>query len=193
MPITHQKNGMAVWAWCALIAWAHGFRDDDVTLLQHKASPSPGETAGDMTEVIQAMLRVKRECRDSTSQCLSALVEGRHQIWPHVVAEIGPEFTEYPPRGFLSDFARANLNATGCVGKSVAFVHVWKAAGWGVIYNFKKITSDFYWGTDFQHGCADWGSPTTFTFVREPLERFVSGYAQMELLAGKTAREQTCF
>ena len=133
-----------------------------------------------MAQVIQAMLRVKSECGHSTPQCLSALVESRHQIWPHVVAEIGPGFTEYPPSGFFGDFARASLTATGCDGKSVAFVHVWKAAGWGVIENFRKITSNFYWGADFEHGCADWGSPTTFTFVREPLERFVSGYAQME-------------
>lgn len=173
-------------ALCALVAWAYAGRDDDVTLLQHKGSP-PGapQTEGDMAEVTQAMLRVRSECRNSTAQCLPALVEARHQIWPHVLAEIGPEFGEYPPHGFTSDFARANLNATGCAGKSLAFLHVWKAAGWGIIYNFQKITSNFYWGTDFEHGCADWGSPSTFTFVREPLRRFISGYAQLEPLAGK--------
>ena len=38
-------------------------------------------------DLVQVMRRVKEECRASTPDCLPALTEARHRVWPYVQAE----------------------------------------------------------------------------------------------------------
>jgi len=70
----------------------------------------------------------------------------------------------------------------------MVYMHVWKAAGYSVMENLKSISSaykvvdsfedDFNWCENIN--LESMKQRTVFTFVREPLGRFISGYAEID-------------
>lgn len=79
-----------------------------------------------------------------------------------------------------------NVDSMGKLGsKTLAFRHVFKAGGLNIHANLQRITTDFKM-TIWHELCQEYSDPTnltTFTFVRHPIDRFISGYAEIEFLA----------
>ncbi|CAK9005285.1 unnamed protein product [Durusdinium trenchii] len=176
-----------------LLVVATTSRDDVAMLQQSRKDIEPSglqTTQADSLEDMALgplMLKVKEECLSSTQQCLPALIEARHRVWPYVQAELGKEIKPYEPSSFSADFASAWLKDEVCHGKTFFLLHVWKAVGWGGIENLQQLMGGnverHNLGGDLHpYDCQNVSHPSTFTFVRDPLTRFISGYAQLEQL-----------
>ena len=124
------------------------------------------------------------ECPQSTEQCLSSLTDLRLAVWPHVQEETGWSGPAWLPSGLDSE------QATGDVGcseyKTMYYRHIWKSAGHSVFENLEQISSNFRQeGLSYSEFCAafhtaDSKQHVAFTFVRDPISRFISGYAEIE-------------
>mmetsp|Transcript_1312 Transcript_1312/g.2930 ORF Transcript_1312/g.2930 Transcript_1312/m.2930 type:complete len:345 (-) Transcript_1312:63-1097(-) len=150
--------------------------------------PDRGHFANEtLTELAQQLVRAKRECLSATVDCLPALKQVRYRVWPFVRTLIPVRARPLEPTDFHPQVLKAQVTC-GATNRSLIFQHTWKAAGWAIMENLRSISSEYseqramednYRWCD-QLANVDRAHSHVFTFVREPLERFVSGFAEIE-------------
>ena len=131
------------------------------------------------------LLEVRKECFRATSSCLPVLDKLRLAVWPHVQAEINGSFSPWMPGWNSEPLFDADCQPGGVsrTGTKMAFRHIFKAAGFTTIANLQQVTTGFgpqayldlcnaFHSTDLKH--------RAFTFVRDPISRFISGYSEID-------------
>eukprot|EP00435_Cladocopium_sp_Y103_P070897 s34_g36.t1 len=138
-----------------------------------------------LTELVQQLVRAKRECLSATVDCLPALKQVRYRVWPFVQTLIPVRSRPLEPTDFHPQVLKAKVTC-GETNRSLIFQHTWKAAGWAIMENLRGISpseqramEDNYRWCD-QLADVDRAHSHVFTFVREPLARFMSGFAEIE-------------
>ena len=131
------------------------------------------------------LLEVRKECLGATSSCLPVLEKLRLAAWPHVQAETNVTSTPWMPGWSLEPLSDQDAQVSGVSrkGTKLAFRHIFKAAGFTAYANLQQVTTGFrsqayvdlcnaFHSTDKRH--------RAFTFVRDPISRFISGYGEIE-------------
>ena len=143
---------------------------------------------GQSQKLAALLLEVRKECLRATSSCLPVLETLRLAVWPHVQAEINGSLSPWMP-GWNLEPLRGILAQAGGVsgmGTKMAFRHIFKAAGDTIFANLQGVTTDFK-QQDYQELCNAFHSTDlkhiAFTFVRDPISRFISGYSEIEYRA----------
>ena len=128
------------------------------------------------------LLEARKECLQTSEACPTVLEKIGWTVWPHVQALTNCSSTwslPAPP----SDVG----SVTSPSGARIFFRHNLKAAGLNTFANLQRIGTDFTraWYEDEckAYHMTDPESRKAFTFVREPISRFLSGYAELEYAA----------
>lgn len=159
-----------------------------LALADSHGGPDGGHFANEtLTELAQQLVRAKRECLSATVDCLPALKQVRYRVWPFVRRLIPVRTRPLEPTDFHPQVLKAQVPC-GATNRSLIFQHTWKAAGWAIMENLRSISSEYSEQRameDNYRWCdqlpeVDRAHSRVFTFVREPLERFVSGFAEIE-------------
>ena len=140
---------------------------------------------GQSQKLAALLLEVRKECLRATSSCLPVLETLRLAVWPHVQAETNGSLTPWMPGWNLEPIFDADAQASGVsrLGTKMAFRHIFKAAGFTAYANLQQVTTGLrpqsylelcnaFHSTDLKH--------RAFTFVRDPISRFISGYSEIE-------------
>ena len=134
------------------------------------------------------LLDIRKECLGATSSCLPALEKLRLVAWPHVQAEANITFRPWMPGWNLAPLGDILAQAGGVSrkGTKMAFRHIFKAAGDTAFANLQQVTTGFAQQT-YSQLCNAFHSTgqkhRAFTFVRDPISRFISGYGEIEYRA----------
>eukprot|EP00435_Cladocopium_sp_Y103_P024637 s1118_g6.t1 len=141
-----------------------------------------------LQQLARKLLHAKKACLRSGLDCLPLLKQIRYRVWPFVRNLLGPQYQGFDPVDFHPQVAKAQLRCSARDDHSMVYMHVWKAAGYSLMENLRSIGSnyeavdsfedDFNWCENID--LANLKRRTTFTFVREPLSRFISGYAEID-------------
>eukprot|EP00438_Fugacium_kawagutii_P014599 Skav226992 [mRNA] locus=scaffold2341:266761:269571:+ [translate_table: standard] len=139
-----------------------------------------------------------KECLKSSIECLPALKQVRYRVWPYVQEQIGWPHKAWEPQDFHPQVAKVQMDCMGQANYTLYLMHVWKAAGWATMENLKAIgkdyvevpslqdtglrlpQADYNWCEQLDLDSVSSKRRSTFTFVREPLSRLISGYAEIE-------------
>eukprot|EP00438_Fugacium_kawagutii_P002108 Skav218458 [mRNA] locus=scaffold538:473779:477985:- [translate_table: standard] len=156
---------------------------DVVDLLQ---SSSPRQRSS-LPELAAKLLEAKELCLQSSTDCLPTLKQIRHRVWPYVQDLLGSEYEGFEPVDFHPQVAKASMTCGG-ENQTLVYMHLWKAAGYSVMENLKSVgetyevmnsfEDDYNWCEELK--LDELSRPKTFTFVRDPLKRFISGYAEID-------------
>lgn len=137
-------------------------------------------------QLAQKLLDLKGACRNATEDCLPLLRVVRSTVWPRVNLLTGLD-NEPEVNAFRADVALARLRGR-CQNfpHAMGFINVWKSGTDESIEKLKNISSSYHPMRNNATFCQmlDEVNPTQrsiVTFVEEPLGRFISGYAQMEV------------
>ena len=140
---------------------------------------------GQSQKLAALLLEVRKECLRATSSCLPVLETLRLAVWPHVQAETNGSLSPWMPGWNLEPIFDADAQASGVsrLWTKMAFRHIFKAAGFTAYANLQQVTTGLrpqsylelcnaFHSTDLKH--------RAFTFVRDPISRFISGYAEID-------------
>lgn len=103
-----------------------------------------------LQELARKLLQAKQECLRSGLDCLPTLKQIRYRVWPFVQSLLGKQYQGFDPVDFHPQVAK-------------------------VVDSFED---DFNWCENINLDSMK--HRTVFTFVREPLGRFISGYAEID-------------
>ncbi|CAE7528872.1 unnamed protein product [Symbiodinium natans] len=132
--------------------------------------------------------RTRRDCLKGHVGCLPALTKLRRAIWPRIRAEIAWQGAPFWPREIDGEEFIGELHGPCTGAQSVYYRHVWKAAGQTIFRNLERMSTPILQaGLRYPEFCKDFQADRSmkkpgisFTFVRDPLSRFFSGYAEIE-------------
>lgn len=141
-----------------------------------------------LQELARKLLQAKQECLRSGLDCLPTLKQIRYRVWPFVQSLLGKQYQGFDPVDFHPQVAKAQMRCSAEDNHNMVYMHVWKAAGYSVMENLKAIGSNYEVVDSFEddfNWCENINLDsmkhrTVFTFVREPLGRFISGYAEID-------------
>ena len=128
--------------------------------------------------------RASEECPKATERCLSSLTDLRLHVWPYVQEETNWSGWAWLPEGMDSEQAIGDVSCFE--EKAMYYRHIWKSAGHSVFENLEKVSTNFSQeGLSYAQFCERYNSVdgkdhVGFTFVRHPIARFISGYAEIE-------------
>jgi len=128
--------------------------------------------------------RAGEECPKATERCLSSLTDLRLHVWPYVQEETNWSGSAWLPEGMDSEQAIGDVSCFE--EKAMYYRHIWKSAGHSVFENLEKVSTNFSQdGLSYAQFCERYNSVdgkdhVGFTFVRHPIARFISGYAEIE-------------
>eukprot|EP00438_Fugacium_kawagutii_P008507 Skav210959 [mRNA] locus=scaffold713:358424:359458:+ [translate_table: standard] len=168
-------------------------------LATFQAAPIPEECAVEQSFLLQVgiqvdresqkladlLLEVRKECLRATSFCLPVLEKLRWAVWPHVQAEMNVSSGPWMPGWNLEPLSDVDTQRVGVsrAGTKMGLRHIFKAAGFTACSNLQKVTTGFrpqaylelcnsFHSTNLRH--------RAFTFVRNPISRFLSGYVEID-------------
>ena len=197
-PINAMCSCHALWLTLALFlsAAASESCDGDVSQMLQKSAVAKGAITHlpldefEHTQLAQKLLDLKGACRNATEDCLPLLRVVRSTVWPRVNSLTGLE-NEPEVNAFRADVALARLRGR-CQNfpHAMGFIKVWKSGTDESIEKLKNISSSYHPMRNNATFCQmlDEVNPmqrSIVTFVEEPLRRFISGYAQMEVGMGQ--------
>ena len=151
---------------------------DDVSTSALEASSS------DEVQLESLLRQAGEECPQSSEACLSILTDLRTQLWPYVQEEANWSGAAWLPSGMDSEQAMGEISCSQ--NKTMYYRHIWKSAGHSVFENLEQVTTHFRQdGMSYSEFCQNFNSlddreHAAFTFVRDPISRFISGYAEIE-------------
>ncbi|CAE7756352.1 Chst12, partial [Symbiodinium pilosum] len=133
-------------------------------------------------ELAHLLVRAGQECLGSTETCLPTLTDIRRKVWPQVQALTAWTGDAVLPGGFDSEQVIGESVCSS--GTSMFYRHVWKAGGHSLFEKLQAI-SDHYEQKSYLSFCRKFvyvptSKKKTFTFVRQPISRFISAYAEIE-------------
>ena len=142
-----------------------------------------------LKELAEVLVLAKKECLGSSVDCISTLKQVRYRVWPFVQQLLGNRFQGFDPVDFHPQVAKATLRCDH-QNRTLTYMHVWKSAGYSLMENLHSVGSgyevvdsfedNFYWCENLALNHNTRAAGRSFTFVREPLDRFVSGYAEID-------------
>jgi len=156
-----------------------------VTIAENVSSPDL-ETQSDLHGLISSLLQAKKVCPRATEDCLPILTDLRKQLWPRVQNAANWSGGAWLPLGIDSEQAIGTVPCSASNDTTLYYRHIWKSAGHNVFENLEQISTAYRQNelscTDF---CEDFlrdgdVRKAAFTFVRDPITRFISGYAEIE-------------
>eukprot|EP00438_Fugacium_kawagutii_P030324 Skav218837 [mRNA] locus=scaffold3029:90342:100579:- [translate_table: standard] len=160
-------------------------------LLQASAGRiQPDRSPAGLKDLAARLVKAKQECLVSSMECLPALKQVRYRVWPYVTHLIHWPHKAWEPMDFHPQVVRAQMDCNGDKNYTIFLMHMWKSAGWPLMENLKAVSlssdtveafeDDFNWCDKLNLTSLDSKHRSTFTFVREPLSRLISGYAEIE-------------
>lgn len=164
--------------------------DSDVSdLLQRRMGAVNYSSPEALKELAEVLVLAKKECLASSVDCIGTLKQVRYRVWPFVQQLLGKRFEGFDPVDFHPQVAKATLTCDQ-QNRTLMYMHVWKAAGYSLMENLHSVGSgfevtdsfedNFYWCENLGLNQINPAARSSFTFVREPLARFVSGYAEID-------------
>ena len=187
-----------------LLVWATAETcSDDVTeLLQaHILTETESDKQSSLRDSAKLLAQAKKECQiKQTHLCLSLLQDLRKTMWPYVMGELAETNanlrstpTKIREDGPRPDIFRALLKRSLCDGtqpRTMYFVDLSESKNQGIIRNLNGVSKGplkLQPGNSKEANCkelADKKEPnlgrSTLVMVRDPLQRFISGYASLE-------------
>ena len=138
-------------------------------------------------ETLTALLiEARKECLEGSEACPTVLVKLGRAVWPYVQALTNCSSTPWMPQKGDST-AEDAASVTSPSGARIFFRHNLEAAGFNTFANLQQIGTDFtrkwYDGECKAYQMTDPESRKAFMFVREPISRFISGYAELEYMS----------
>eukprot|EP00435_Cladocopium_sp_Y103_P002729 s1627_g1.t1 len=165
--------------------FAHDFQSRAASFLQLglEVDVDARSTDSEVQKLASLLARARKECLKATEECLPVLSELRLAVWPHVQVEANCSSLAWMPGWHLD-----TLTASPAVGvygsRAMFFLHVYKGAGMEIYANLQQITTDFrrmrYPDLCQKFHVTDPQERRAFTFVRDPISRFISGYGEIE-------------
>eukprot|EP00438_Fugacium_kawagutii_P014597 Skav226990 [mRNA] locus=scaffold2341:256338:262952:+ [translate_table: standard] len=157
---------------------------------KRKPIAPPDRSGSALKELSERLLTAKQECLKSSVDCLPSLRQVRYRVWPYIQELLHLRQKAWEPQDFHPQVLRTTMNCMGDSNYTVFLLHVWKAAGWAVRDNLVSVghnsvevpslQADNRWCEKLKYDSVDPMRRSTFTFVREPLSRLISGYAEIE-------------
>eukprot|EP00438_Fugacium_kawagutii_P032415 Skav234918 [mRNA] locus=scaffold840:935105:936631:+ [translate_table: standard] len=157
------------------------------------------EKLASLTALAEALAQAKRKCRVKQSEeCLSLLQDVQKRVWPYVHGELAETNAKLSKEPYKSkeddshrpDIYRAELKKDLC-GKAMYFVDLTESNSEGMLQDLAMVSEGRLKLQPKESKAANCeelvpkDSPQfehdgTFVLVRNPLERFISGYAAIE-------------
>lgn len=171
---------------------ARSRRDGDLAeMLQSSSALRTLSSSASKKELAQLLVEIKPACLEASDECLPKLQQLRRGIRPYVQELISDFSDHWEPNAIRADVVKADL-LKPCAGAkhTMVYMHIWKSAGFALIRNVRSASRNFYRVQNNKTLCQEIEKiplqhRSTFTFVREPLSRFISGYAEIEQWAEK--------
>lgn len=144
----------------------------------------PDRSPEALKDLANRLLEAKQECLKSSVECLPALKQVRYRVWPYVTHLVNWHHKPWEPMDFHPQVVKAQMNCSGQSNYTMFLLHMWKSAGWASMENLQKVANSY---TTVEAWCEKLGldqvpreQRSSFTFVRDPLSRLISGYAEIE-------------
>lgn len=142
------------------------------------------------TDLVDQLLKAKTECLKSSMECLPALKQVRYRVWPYIQELIHWPHKPWEPMDFHPQVVKAKMSCNGVGNHTMFLLHMWKSAGWSSMDNLKAVSNgydviqafedNYAWCEQLGYNGISQDQRSSLTFVREPLSRLISGYAEIE-------------
>mmetsp|Transcript_37112 Transcript_37112/g.75809 ORF Transcript_37112/g.75809 Transcript_37112/m.75809 type:complete len:384 (-) Transcript_37112:49-1200(-) len=155
-----------------------------------KIQGGPDRRPEGLKDLADRLVQAKQECLKSSVECLPALKQVRYRVWPYVTHLINWHHKPWEPMDFHPQVVKAKMNCSGQTNYTMFLLHMWKSAGWASMENLERVANSYTMVEAFEDDyawCEKLGldqvpreQRSSFTFVRDPLSRLISGYAEIE-------------
>lgn len=154
--------------------------------LNLKSSLPPDRTPEGLKDLASRLLDAKMECLRSTIDCIPALKQVRYRVWPFVKHLIHWPHKSFEPVTIQPQVVKARMICDG-LNHTMFLLHIWQTSSMEELEAISSQHSVVQAFEDNLNWCNDLGlfavpppQRSAVAVVRDPLERFMAAYGEIE-------------